>query len=283
MANILSMAKKVAVITALCEGCSVRATSRMTGVAKGTILRLLADVGTACATYHDRVVRNVTAQRVQVDEIWSFCYAKQKNVTVEMADSRIAGDVWTFVAIEAQTKLVIGWLVGQRDPGFAVDFLQDVSARLANRIQLTTDGHKMYLNAVPGAFGEDIDYAQLVKVFGNDPEGQKRYSPAKCLATKRNSVIGMPDPAHINTSYIERQNLTMRMQMRRFTRLTNAFSKKIENHIHSVALFYVWYNFVRVHQTLRVTPAMEAGLSDHVWSIADILALTTSRSISLAA
>lgn len=272
--NTLSMDKKVAVITALVEGCSVRATSRMTGVAKGTILRLLADVGQACAHYQDAALRNISAKRVQIDEIWSFVEAKQKNVTAKMAAEKICGDVWTFVAIEAQTKLVISWLVGRRDAGCATEFLQDVEKRLSNRIQLTTDGHKMYLNAVIDAFADEIDYAQLVKIYGNDPEGQKRHSPAQCLGADKIEVLGSPDPKHISTSFVERQNLTMRMQMRRFTRLTNAFSKKIDNHMHQIALFCMWYNLARVHQTLRVTPAMEAGISQHVWSICEIVQLS---------
>ena len=278
MANVLSTAKKVAVITALIEGCSVRSTSRMTGVAKGTILRLLETVGTACAEYQDRAIRNVASKRVQVDEIWNFCYAKDKNATEEMWETvGYAGDVWTFTAIDADTKLVLSWLVGRRDAGCASDFLQDVTARLSNRIQLTTDGHKMYLTAVPDAFGSDIDYAMLIKVYGNDSEGQKRYSPAQCLGTKTQAIMGAPEVAHISTSYVERQNLNMRMGMRRFTRLTNAFSKKIDNLIHSVALFHMHYNFCRVHQTLRVTPAMEAGLSSHVWSIAEIVTLSAQQ------
>jgi IS1 family transposase len=283
MADVLSMAKKTAVITALVEGCSIRSTSRMTGVAKGTILRLLAEVGNACADYLDVTIHNVPAKRVQVDEIWNFCYAKQKNATQEMWDRvGYCGDVWTFTAIDADTKLVISWAVGRRDAGCAADFLQDVAGRLSNRIQLTTDGHRMYLTAVPDAFGNQIDYAQLVKVYGNDPEGQQRYSPAQCLGTQRVEVIGNPDQAYISTSYVERQNLNMRMQMRRFTRLTNAFSKEIDNLIHSVALFHMHYNFARVHQTLRVTPAMEAGLSDHVWSISEIVSLI-SNTLSKAA
>jgi IS1 family transposase len=275
--NRLSMDKKVAVISALVEGCSVRATSRLTGVAKGTILRLLAEVGTACAEYQNVTLRNIPARRIQIDEIWSFCYAKQRNVTPTMFDDGgFAGDVWTFVAIDADSKLALSWLVGRRDAGFATDFLQDVAGRLKNRVQLTTDGHKMYLTAVPDAFGESIDYAQLVKVYGNDAEGQKRYSPAQCLGTTRQIVIGDPHPAHVSTSFVERQNLTMRMQMRRFTRLTNAFSKKLENHCHAVALFYMWYNFARVHHTLRVSPAMEAGISQSVWSVQDIITLSAS-------
>jgi hypothetical protein len=283
MANVLSMAKKTAVISALVEGCSVRATSRMTGVCKQAILKLLGEVGQACAEFQDATLKNIKAERVQVDEIWSFCYCKQKNLTPEIAGRQIAGDVWTFASIDADSKLVISWLVGRRDAGFAADFLRDVEGRLANRVQLTTDGHKMDLHAVPSAFGNDVDYAQLVKVYGNDPEGQKRYSPAQCLGTEKKSVIGEPDARFISTGYIERQNLTMRMQMRRFTRLTNAFSKKIENHIHQVALFYMWYNFARIHQTLRVTPAMQAGISSHLWSIGEIVALASASDRSLAA
>jgi IS1 family transposase len=282
MANVLTMEKKVAVVSPLVEGCSVRSTSRMTGVAKGTILRLLAEVGKACTAYQNVALRNIPGKRVQVDEIWSFCYAKQKNVTETIAQQRVAGDVWTFVAIEAQTKLVISWLVGRRDAGCAAEFLQDVAERVTNRIQLTTDGHKMYLMSVIDAFADDIDYAQLVKIYGNDAEGQKRYSPAQCLGTQRQAILGNPDEAHVSTSYVERQNLTMRMNMRRFTRLTNAFSKKIENHMHSVALFYMHYNFGRIHQTLRVTPAMEAGISQHVWTIQEVVSLAT-RSARLAA
>jgi len=284
MAYNLSIDKKVAVITALVEGCSIRSTSRMTGVAKGTILSLLAQVGQACADYQNAAIRNVSAQRVQVDEIWNFCYAKQKNATPEMWEKvGYAGDVWTFTAIDADTKLVISWLVGRRDAGCAAEFLQDVAGRLSNRIQLTTDGHRMYLEAVPEAFGRAVDYAMLHKVYGNDSEGQTRYSPAQCLGTKRQNIIGRPKAAHVSTSYVERQNLNMRMGMRRFTRLTNAFSKKIDNLIHSVALFHMHYNFCRVHQTLRVTPAMEAGLSSHVWSLQEIVALLDTRRKTLAA
>jgi IS1 family transposase len=238
--NKLGLNKKVAVISALVEGCSVRATSRMTGVAKGTILRLLAEVGTACAEYQSYVLRNVPAKRIQIDEIWSFVGCKEKNVTVEKLErDGLVGDVWTFVAIDAQTKLVLSWMVGDRDAGFATEFLQDVAARVSNRVQLTTDGHKMYLNAVLDAFASQVDYAQLVKVYGNDPEGHKRYSPAQCLGTRHMEVSGSPDPKHISTSFVERQNLSMRMSMRRFTRLTNAFSKTLANHMHAVALFYM--------------------------------------------
>jgi IS1 family transposase len=277
MANVISTEKKIAVISALVEGCSVRSTVRMTGVSKGAVLRLLVSVGNACAEYQDRVIRNVAAKRVQVDEIWSFVGCKEKNVTAEKMEAGICGDVWTFTAIEAQTKLVVSWLVGRRDAGCATEFLRDVESRLSNRVQLTTDGHKMYLAAVPDAFASEVDYAQLVKVFGNDPEGQKRYSPAQCLGTRRDAIIGSPDPEHISTSYVERQNLNMRMNMRRFTRLTNAFSKKLDNHVAMIALFHMHYNFCRIHQTLRVTPAMEAGISQHVWSISDISALASGK------
>jgi len=228
------------------------------------------------------MVRNVTAKRVQVDEIWSFVGCKQKNVTEAKLEAGICGDVWTFTAIEAQSKLILSWMAGRRDAGCATEFLRDVASRLANRVQLTTDGHKMYLTAVPDAFANDIDYAQLVKVYGNDPEGATRYSPAQCLGTKREPIIGLPDPEHISTSYVERQNLNMRMNMRRFTRLTNAFSKKLENHVAMLALFHMHYNFCRIHQALRVTPAMEAGISNHAWSVAEIAALT-SVSLELAA
>ena len=278
MANVISTAKKIAVITALVEGCSVRSTVRMTGVSKGAVLRLLVSVGAACADYQDRIIRNVAAKRVQVDEIWSFVGCKEKNVTAAKLEAGACGDVWTFTAIDAQTKLVVSWMVGRRDAGCATEFLQDVQSRLSNRIQLTTDGHKMYLVAVPDAFAQDVDYAQLVKVYGNDPDGQKRYSPAQCLGTKRIDIIGSPDHEHVSTSYVKRQNLNMRMNMRRFTRLTNAFSKKIENHIAMIALFHMHYNFARIHQTLRVTPAMEAGISQHVWSIHEIVSLSNQES-----
>ena len=269
--NKLPMSKRVAVISALVEGCSVRSTSRLTGVAKGTILRLLADVGAACARYQDEMIRNVNARRVQIDDIWSFVGAKQKHVTVENAARGAVGDVWTFVAIEAQTKLVLSWLVGLRDAGCATDFLRDVAERVSNRIQLTTDGHKMYLSAVDDTFGLDIDYAMLNKIYRSASDGETRYSPAKCIGCVPQDIVGEPDPKHVSTSYVERQNLTMRMHMRRFTRLTNAFSKKFENHCHMVALYAVWYNFVRIHKTLRVTPAMEAGVTDRLWSLADVI------------
>jgi len=272
--NKLSTAKRIAVLSALVEGCSVRSTVRLTGASKGAVLRLLVEAGEVCAAYQDATIQNVAAQRVQIDEIWSFVACKQKNLTDKVRE-RVegAGDAWTFVAIDAQSKLVLSWLVATRDVASATEFMQNVAGRLKNRIQLTTDSHRMYLSAVGDAFGEGIDYAMLQKVYGPDPQAEKRYSPAVCTSCTTKVIAGDPDPAHINTSYIERQNLTMRMNIRRFTRLTNAFSKKLENHMHSVALFYMHYNFVRVHQTLRVTPAMEAGLTTRVWSIADIVAL----------
>ncbi|HUE85658.1 MAG TPA: IS1 family transposase [Vicinamibacterales bacterium] len=265
------------------EGCSVRSTSRLTGVAKGTILRLLADVGEACAHYMNGTLHDIPARRVQIDEIWSFVACKQKNVTRKIAEANpYAGDAWTFVAIDADTKLVLSWQIGTRDAGCATEFLQDVAGRLRNRIQLTTDGHKMYLSAVEDAFHGDIDYAMLQKLYGSDPQAEKRYSPAICIGCKAETIVGSPDPDHVSTSHIERQNLTMRMNIRRFTRLTNAFSKKIENHAHSVALFYMHYNFCRIHQSLRVTPAQEAGLTQTVWSIADIVALADKPSSRVA-
>jgi IS1 family transposase len=272
--NKLDSAKQAQVVAALVEGNSIRSTSRMTDVARNTVSKLLVDLGSACAEYLDNTLVNIPAKRVQVDEIWSFCYAKEKNATPAMWEKvGYAADVWTFVAIDAETKLVISWAAGRRDAGCATPFLQDVAGRLSNRIQLTTDGHKMYLEAVPDAFGETIDYAQLVKVYGNDPEAHKRYSPAECIGCDSKVVTGKPDQKHISTSFIERQNLTMRMSMRRFTRLTNAFSKKIDNHIAMIALHYMHYNFCRIHQTLRVTPAMQAGIANHAWETSELIGL----------
>lgn len=271
--NKLSAEKRTAVVAALVEGNSIRATVRMTGVAKNTVVKLLADLGAACDRFHDETVRNVRAKRVQCDEIWSFVYAKQKNVPAEKRGQFGIGDVWTWTAIDADSKLIVSWLVGSRDGAAAYDFMQDVASRLRGRVQLTTDAHKPYLSAVEDAFGVDIDYAMLQKIYGSEPSGEKRYSPAVCLEAIPTPVIGDPNPKHISTSYVERQNLSMRMSMRRFTRLTNGFSKKLENHCAAVALYFVYYNFCRVHQTLRVTPAMEAGLSDHVWSLDEIVGL----------
>ena len=271
--NKLDNAKREQVIAALVEGNSIRSTVRMTGVAKNTIAKLLVELGAACAEYLNKALVNLPCKRIQVDEIWSFVGAKQKNVTPTMAAKAVCGDVWTWVGMDADTKLVCSWMVGQRDAGYATEFIQDLASRLANRVQLTSDGHKVYLNAVIDAFADDIDYAQLVKHFGNGLEGQKRYSPAVCNGQDKVIRLGDPDPKHISTSYVERQNLTMRMQMRRFTRLTNAFSRKIENHVASIALHYMHYNYCRIHQTLRVTTAMAAGLADHVWSLSELIAL----------
>jgi IS1 family transposase len=271
--NKLDTAKRTQIVAALVEGCSIRSTVRLTGASKNTIAKLLVELGAACSEYLNKTLVNLNAKRIQCDEIWQYVGAKQKNVTAEMAEKRICGDVWTWVAIDADSKLICSWLVGRRDPGCATEFIQDLAGRLANRVQLTTDGLKMYLNAVADGFGSDIDYAMLVKIYGNTAEGQKRYSPADCIGCKKETKTGNPDPKHVSTSYIERQNLTMRMGMRRFTRLTNAFSKKIENHVAAIAIHCVHYNFVRIHQTLRVTPAMEAGITDRLWSLADVVAL----------
>jgi IS1 family transposase len=270
--NKLSREKQVKVIAALVEGNSINSTVRMTGVHKTTILTLLADLGSRCADYQDRTLRNLKCKRIQCDEIWQFCYAKEKNVPADKKGKFGYGDVWTFVAIDAETKLVPAFMVGNRDARSANMFIDDLKGRLANRVQLTTDGLKVYLEAVEGAFGADIDYAQLVKIYGATQE-ETRYSPAECIGCETKIIQGKPDSKHISTSYVERQNLTMRMRMRRFTRLTNGFSKKIENHAYALALFYMHYNFCRVHQTLRVTPAMEAGITDHVWELAEIAAL----------
>jgi IS1 family transposase len=271
--NKLPMPKRVQILTLLCEGMSLRSISRAADVSINTVTKLLVDAGKACADFHEENVRGVKARRIQCDEIWSFTYAKQKNVAKAKAAPEVAGDTWTWTALEADTKLIVSWLVGGRDAEYADAFMQDVADRLANRVQLTTDGHKAYLEAVEGAFGADVDYAQLVKLYGESTEAQKRYSPAECIGCRKQPVSGGPDPKHISTSYVERQNLTMRMQMRRVTRLTNAFSKKVENHIHMVALYTVWYNFVRIHKTLRMSPAMAAGLSPTLWSMENVAAL----------
>ena len=277
--NKLNKEKQGQIIKALVEGNSIRATARMCDVAFNTVLKLLPEIGKACAEYQDKVFRNLPCKRIQCDEIWSFCYAKEKNVPDEMKGKFGFGDVWTFTAICADTKLVPSWLVGRRDAGYAFEFVNDLAGRLANRAQVTTDGHRMYLGAVEDAFGSEVDYGMLVKLYNEPPaEGnEKRYSPGECCGTRKAKITGDPDPKHISTSYVERQNLTMRMSMRRFTRLTNAFSKKVQNHSYAVALHYMHYNFCRIHKTLRVTPAMEAGVSDHVWNIEEIVALLDIR------
>jgi IS1 family transposase len=281
--NRLSDKSRCMVIAALVEGTSINATSRMTGVAKHTILKLLRDAGCGCAAFHDRNVRNLPSRRIQCDEIWAFIGAKMKNTTAEKI-TQGWGDVWTWTAIDADTKLIVSYRLGQRGAETANEFMQDVASRLSTRIQLTTDGHRVYADAVEGAFGADIDYAMLVKIYGaSNDNPESRYSPATCIGCRTSVLAGDPDPKHVSTSFVERQNLSMRMGMRRFTRLTNGFSKKLENHGHMVALYFMHYNFCRVHQTLRVTPAMEAGLTDHIWSIEELVGLVGSRASSATA
>jgi len=275
--NRLDVERRAQVIRCLIDANSIRATVRITGVAKNTVVKLLVEIGAACSEYQDRVFRNLKLKRIQCDEIWSFVYAKQKNVGPTMLEHAHAGDVWTWTAIDAETKLVPCWMVGGRDAAAAGGFIDDLVGRLAHRVQLTTDGHKAYLDAVDGAFGCEVDSAMLVKLYGADPEEEKRYSPAQCFGTRTEIIIGDPDPKHISTSYVERQNLTMRMCMRRFTRLTNAFSKKIENHAAAVALYFMYYNFARIHQTLRVTPAMAARVTHRLWDVSDIVALLDEK------
>jgi IS1 family transposase len=271
--NRLSNEDRARILHLLCEGMSIRAITRLTGASKNTVAKLLVDAGKACAAYHEEHVRNVKASRVQVDEIWSFTYAKQKNVATAKDAPEGAGDTWTWTALDADTKLIVSYLVGGRDAEYAMWFMDDLASRLANRVQLTSDGHKAYLEAVEGAFGCDVDYAQLVKMYGPTITAPGRYSPAECTGAKKIRVMGSPDINAVSTSYVERQNLTMRMHMRRFTRLTNAFSKKVENHAYAVALHMMYYNFVRIHKTFRVTPAMAAGVTDRLWEIADIAKL----------
>jgi IS1 family transposase len=278
--NCLSVPARV--IGCLVEGNSIRSTVRLTGICKDTVLKLLCDLGAACKRYHDANVRGLKCYRIQCDETWNFCYAKDANATLEQKAGG-AGSVWTWIALDADSKLVVSYLSGGRDATWAHTFMSDVSGRLAHRVQLTTDGHRAYLDAVEGAFGMDVDYAMLVKIYGHGPEPETWYSPPQIIETRLAVITGDPDPRHISTSYVERQNLTMRMSMRRFTRLTNAFSKKIENLRHAVALNYMHYNFCRIHQSLRVTPAMEAKLTDHVWSLEELVGLLDRKATSAAA
>lgn len=274
--NRLNFQERAQILGCLVEGNSIRATCRMTGAAKGTVIKLLTDVGGACKRYHDQHVFMIQSKRVQCDEIWSFCYAKEKNVPPAMAGQFGIGDVWTWTALCADTKLMIGYRVDRRDEDAAREFMDDLCKRLANRVQLTTDGLRAYLVAVPGAFGKEIDYGMLKKIYSGPKKSlspESRYSPGECCGAQKRKVIGKPDKKQISTSHVERQNLTMRMSMRRFTRLTNAFSKKVENLGHAVALHFMYYNFCRIHQTLRVTPAMEAGLADHVWRLEDLASI----------
>jgi IS1 family transposase len=276
--NKLEPSKRAQILSLLCEGSSMRAITRVTGASLNTVTKLLIDAGKACAAYHDEHVRGVQATRVQCDEIWAFCYSKQKNVAVAKAPPQGAGDVWTWTALEASHKLIISYMVGGRDSEYAMALMDDLRSRLATRVQLTTDGHKAYLSAVEEAFGDDIDYAQLVKLYGPASEAFKgRYSPADCIGARKESITGNPDRAHVSTSYVERSNLTIRMHMRRFTRLTNAHSKKLENHAYAVALHVMFYNFVRTHSTLRMSPAMAAGVSAQLWDMSDIVALMDAQ------
>jgi IS1 family transposase len=270
--NKLPHAKRTQILAMLCEGSSMRSISRVADVSINTVSKMLVEAGEACMTLHDDTVRNVKASRIQCDEIWSFCHAKQKNVAAAKAAPEGAGDVWTWTAIDADTKLIVSFYVGDRSGESAMVLMDDLRDRLANRVQLTTDGHKAYLEAVEGAFGSDVDFAQLVKMYGPTVSPAGRYSPAECTGIKKIRVEGNPDIKHVSTSYVERQNLTMRMSMRRFTRLTNAFSKKLDNHIHALALYFVFYNFTRIHKTLRMSPAMAAGVTDRLWSLDDVIA-----------
>jgi IS1 family transposase len=276
--NKLSASDRARILHMLCEGSSVRSVTRILNVGKNTILRLKIDAGRACEAYHNEHVRELRTRRVQVDEIWSFIYAKQKNVAAATAAPEGAGDAWTWTAIDAENKLIISYFVGGRDGDCAAWFIDNLAVRLANRVQLTSDGHKAYLDAVEGAFGADIDYAMLNKIYGASPESAKgRYSPAECIGVTKQRIEGKPDPKHVSTSYVERSNLTHRMHNRRFTRLTNGFSKKFGNHAYSVALFAMYYNFVKIHSTLRMSPAMAAGVSKTLWEIGDIVKLVEAE------
>ncbi len=278
--NKLPLAKRVQILSMLVEGSSMRSISRVCDVSINTVAKILADAGEACIEHHDQTVRGVKSKRIQCDEIWSFCYAKKKNVPTAKAAPGDAGDIWTWTALDADSKLIVSYLVGSRDAECANAFMQDTALRLASRVQLTTDNLKTYLDAVEDAFGGDIDYAILVKLFGDTVAGAGRYSPAECTGVKKERMMGSPDQKHISTSYVERQNLSMRMSMRRFTRLTNAFSKKVEAHMHAVALYFTFYNFVRQHKTLRVSPAMAAGISNRLWSMEDIVALIDAKDVA---
>lgn len=273
--NKLTEKQRALILHLLVEGNSLRATARIADVSRNTVDKILREVGAACLDYQDEHLRNLSSKRIECDEIWSFVYSKKKNVPEDMQDEFGIGDVWTWTAIDADTKLVPCWHVATRDARSAHEFMNDLAGRLTSRVQLTTDGHGAYLNAVEDAFAGDIDYARLIKIYGEAPKKGKgkRYSPSQYTGSKIEQVTGSPNPDYISTSYVERQNLTMRMSMRRFTRLTNAFSKKVSNHMHAISLHFMYYNFGRIHQTLKVTPAMEAGITDHLWSLEEIAAL----------
>ena len=275
--NQLSLKRRTAVVRCLVEGNSIRSTVRITGAAKNTVAKLLVELGHACWEYQNQALRGLASKRVQCDEIWSFVGCKQKNLSRERKGESGVGDVWTWTAMDADTKLMICWQVGKRDATSACDLISDLETRLNSRVQLTTDGFRAYLTAVEDVFGADIDYALLVKLYGQDTEGEKRYSPPICIAAERDPITGSPDRQHISTSYIERQNLTMRMNLWRFARLTNPFSKKLENHFCAVSLHFMYYNFARVHQTLKTTPAMAAGVTDHIWTVEGIVGLLDSN------
>ena len=275
--NKLSPERRAGVIRCLAEGNSIRSTVRITGAAKNTVTKLLVELGHACWEYQNQALRELASKRVQCDEIRSFVGCKEKNLPEAKRGEFGVGDVWTWTAMDADTKLMICWQVGDRNAREAYDLICDLESRLANRVQLTTDGLRIYLTAVEEVFGADIDYAMLVKLYGSDAEGEKRYSPPVCLAAEKTPISGRPDPKHVSTSYIERQNLTMRMNLRRFTRLTNAFSKKLENHFCAVSLHFMYYNFARIHQTLKTTPAVAAGVTDHVWTVEEIVGLLGSN------
>jgi IS1 family transposase len=270
--NKLPTAKRAKILTLLCEGMSMRAIARAEDVSQNTVAKALVDAGTACAQMHDELVHDVKAKRIQCDEIWAFNYCKQRAVATAKRAPADAGDIWTWTAIDADSKLIVSYLVGDRSGETAIDLMDDVRARLANRVQISTDGHKAYLDAVEGAFGGDVDYAQVIKTYGPTPSPAGRYSPAECTGTKKVRIEGKPDRAHVSTSFVEAHNKTMRMHMRRFTRLTNGHSKKVANHAHMVALYTLFYNFIRTHSKLKMTPAMEAGIAKTFLSFDDVLA-----------
>lgn len=267
--NTLSTQKRAQILGMMVEGMSIRAISRLTGASKNTLAKLLVDAGEIFSNYHDEHVRNLPCKRLQLDEIWSFVGCKEKNATPEMKAQGM-GDTWTWTAICADTKLIASWFIGDRDAETGTMFTCDLASRLANRVQITSDGHRAYLEAMDAAFGDEVDYSMLVKIYGQAVEGQKRYSPAQFIKATKTCCTGNPDPKHVSTSYVERQNLSMRMGIRRFTRLTNGFSKNVENHAHAMAIYFMHYNFVRIHQTLRVTPAMAAGVTKTLWSLEDM-------------